>query len=79
MKTQFVTVNEISKVLGISRSKAYQIVRDMNNELKNEGYITVAGKCPAKFLERKFYGFELDEIKNSEKDQSVKDQSVKDD
>ncbi|MGN1401621.1 MAG: ICEBs1 excisionase [Bacillus sp. (in: firmicutes)] len=61
MKTQFVTAKEVSEVLGISRSKAYQIVREMNNELKREGYITVAGKCPVRYFEKKFYGFEVEE------------------
>lgn len=61
MKTQFMTAKEVSEVLGISRSKAYQIVREMNSELKREGYITVAGKCPVRYFEKKFYGFEVEE------------------
>lgn len=59
MKNQFVTAKEVSEALGISRSKAYQIVREMNNELKREGYITVAGKCPVRYFEKKFYGVEI--------------------
>ena len=45
--------------MGISRSKAYQIVREMNRELKSQGYLTVAGKCPAQYFKQKFYGFQI--------------------
>ena len=45
--------------MGISRSKAYQIVREMNRELKAHGYLTVAGKCPAQYFKQKFYGFQI--------------------
>ena len=50
MKAQFITAQEIQKVMNISRSKSYQIVRDLNKELKGMGYITIAGKCPIQFL-----------------------------
>ena len=46
MKAQFITAEEIQEVMKISRSKSYQIVRDLNKELKAMGYITIAGKCP---------------------------------
>ena len=45
--------------MGISRSKAYQIVREINRELKSQGYLTVAGKCPAQYFKQKFYGFQI--------------------
>ena len=30
--------------------------REMNRELKSQGYLTVAGKCPAQYFKQKFYG-----------------------
>lgn len=59
MRAQFITANEVAEVMGISRSKAYQIVRDLNKELKQMGYITVAGKCPVQFFKQKFYGLQI--------------------
>ena len=59
MRAQFVTANEVAEIMGISRSKAYQIVREMNKELKTMGYITVAGKCPVQFFKQKFFGLEI--------------------
>ena len=57
MRAQFITASEVAEIMGISRSKAYQIVREMNRELKAQGYLTVAGKCPAQYSKQKFYGF----------------------
>ncbi len=59
MRAQFITAQEVAEILGISRSKSYQIIRQMNKELKAQGYITIAGKCPAQYFKQKFYGFQI--------------------
>lgn len=59
MRTQFITAAEVEKALGVSRSKAYQIIRTLNKELKAMGYITIAGKCPIQYFQRKFYGMQM--------------------
>ena len=41
-KTSFITVAEIQKVLEVSESKAYRILRSLNSELKKEGLIDSA-------------------------------------
>lgn len=61
MKAQFVTVEDVQKILGISRSKAYQILQSLNRELKAKGYITISGKCPVSYFEQKFYGLRIDD------------------
>lgn len=61
MQSQFITATEVAEIMGISRSKSYQIVRQMNKELKEQGYLTVAGKCPAQYFKQKFYGFQIPE------------------
>ena len=58
MRVQFITANEVAEVMGISRTKAYQIVRAMNKELKEMGYFTIAGKCPIQYFKQKFYGLQ---------------------
>ncbi len=58
MQAQYITAKEVSEALGISLGKAYKIIRELNNELKKEGYITVAGKCSLKYFKQKVYGFE---------------------
>ena len=37
IKVSYITANEIMEILGIGRSKAYDIVREMNQELENAG------------------------------------------
>ena len=46
-------------ILSVSRSKSYQIIRELNKELKSMGYHTIAGKCPIQFFKQKFYGLEI--------------------
>lgn len=60
MKAQFITAEEVQHVLGVSRSKAYQIVQGMNRELRAAGYITIAGKCPIQYFQQKFYGLQIE-------------------
>ena len=50
---------KVAEIMGVSRTKAYQIVRDMNRELRSMGYITVSGKCPVQYFEKKFYGLRI--------------------
>ena len=59
MKAQYITATEVDEIMGISRSKSYQIVRQLNKELKAQGYLTVAGKCPIQYFKQKFYGFQI--------------------
>ena len=59
MKAQYITATEVAEIMGISRGKSYQIVRQLNKELKAQGYLTVAGKCPIQYFKQKFYGFQI--------------------
>ena len=52
----FISAKEVADMLGISKSKAYRIVRELNEELEAKGFITVAGRVSRKFFEEKFYG-----------------------
>ena len=40
----FMTVEEVATELRVSKSKAYQVVRELNTELQKQGYMTVAGR-----------------------------------
>ncbi len=52
----FITANELSKILQVSEGHAYKIIRKLNKELDEKGYITIAGKLPRKYLNERFYG-----------------------
>lgn len=48
-------VEEVRALLGISSSKAYKIIRELNDELKSKGYIVVMGRVPKRYFREKFY------------------------
>ena len=57
MNNAFIKVDEVAQVLGISKSYAYRIVREMNNDLKQRGFLTIAGRVSKQYFEERFYGF----------------------
>jgi len=57
MGNTFMRVDDVAAELGVSKSYAYKIVRRLNAELKNMGYLTVAGRVSKKyFIEKVCYG-----------------------
>ena len=54
----YLTVNDVIEILGVSRSLAYKLIRNMNDDLAAKGYLTVAGKVPKKYFEEQWYGLE---------------------
>lgn len=56
MQASYYTVEEVQKMLGVSKSKAYKIIKELNEELKRNGYIITPGKISRKYLEEKCYG-----------------------
>ncbi|WP_335997285.1 hypothetical protein LDJ91_06815 [Fusobacterium nucleatum] len=43
-------VNDVKSILKVSKPKAYEIIRILNTELKNKGYLTVQGKIREDYL-----------------------------
>lgn len=60
MHKQFMTAAEVAETMGVSLGKAYELIRGMNKELQDAGYLTVPGKVPIKFFEKKYFGFEAE-------------------
>ena len=57
MSNAFMRVDDVAEELGVSKSYAYKIVRKLNAELKEMGYMTVAGRINKKyFMEKVCYG-----------------------
>jgi len=54
----YIDVEEAMRTLGVSRGKAYKIIQRLNEELKAQGYVIIAGKCSRKYFNEKFYGYE---------------------
>ncbi len=52
---RFLNVSDVATYMDISESMAYKIIRRLNGELKNQGFITVAGKVNRTYFERKIF------------------------
>ena len=48
-------VSEVADRLQCSESKAYKIMRQLNNELRAKGKIVVSGRLSRKYFEERFY------------------------
>ena len=49
-------VNEVAEELGVSVPYAYKLIRELNEELRKTGCITITGRIDRKFFHEKFYG-----------------------
>lgn len=59
MKKKFYRAEDIADMLSVSRTSAYRIIHKLNDELKTSGYITVAGRVPKTFFDKRFYSEEI--------------------
>lgn len=55
MEDKFMKAEEVAKVLGVSVSFAYKIVRQLNGELKKQGFITIAGRVNREYFNERLY------------------------
>ena len=54
----YVDAKEVMQTLGVSRNKAYKIIKELNEELEAWGFVIIAGKCSRKYFNERFYGYE---------------------
>lgn len=52
---KFYNADDISNILLVSKPTAYRIIKRLNNELSNNGYLIVNGRVPRKYFDEKFY------------------------
>lgn len=55
MSRQMLTAKDIAEICGISESKAYQTIRNLNDELKQLGYLTFRGRVSEAYFYEKIY------------------------
>ena len=69
MKNQLMRVEEVAQELEVSRSYAYRLIRQLNAELREKGYMTIAGRVNRQYFKERLYGTSdrLDYIMNPEK------------
>ena len=56
MEKYVLTAKDISEICGVSESTGYQVIRQLNDELKQKGFITFAGKVSKAYFYDRMYG-----------------------
>jgi len=56
MTRQVYSAKDLQDLLGVSESKAYAYIRQMNAELQEKGFLIVRGRVPAAYVEKRFFG-----------------------
>lgn len=53
----FISVSEVMDTLMVSRASAYRIVKRLNDELNEKGFMVIPGKVSRKYFNERFYGY----------------------
>ena len=56
MDKQFYKAKDLAEILKISESKSYELIRQMNRELAEKGYLICRGRVPAAYVRERFFG-----------------------
>ena len=56
VKNQFMRVEKVAQELEVSRSYAYRLIRQLNAELHEKGYMTIAGRVNRLYFQERLYG-----------------------
>ena len=65
MENKFIRVDEVAKELDVSKPYAYKIIRQLNEELKAKGFITIAGRVNRQYFNERLYGAERNKVNAS--------------
>lgn len=50
---RFLNAQDVAEYLEVSKSMAYKLIQQLNRELKEQGYITIAGKVSRVYFEER--------------------------
>ena len=53
----FMKAEEVARFLGVSKTEAYRIIKRLNTELKENGYMVISGRVSRRYLEEQVYGY----------------------
>ena len=57
----FYQAADIVEVLGVSQAYAYKLIRQLNEELQDKGFVTIRGRVSRKYFEERIYGTRSEE------------------
>lgn len=56
MPKKFIKADEVAEMLEISKAHAYKIIRQLNDELEEKGFITISGRVSRQYFLERLYG-----------------------
>lgn len=56
MKNRFICAEEVAQELSVSKPYAYKLIRQLNEELKAKGFITISGRVNRRYFYERLYG-----------------------
>lgn len=65
MENKFIRADEVAQALDVSKPRAYKLIRQLNDELKAKGFITIAGRVNRQYFNERLYGAERNEVNAS--------------
>ena len=57
-KEYWMKAEEIAVEMGVSKGHADKLIRELNAELKQSGFVVIAGRVPRPYWEKKCYGYQ---------------------
>lgn len=55
-ETRLLNAADVSEKLGVCRSKAYSVIKELNKKMKAQGYETIPGRVSSRVLEETYFG-----------------------
>ena len=59
MEKRFLRAEDVAKELDISTAYAYKVIRQLNDELKEKGYLTISGRVNRDYFFKRSYRIAL--------------------
>lgn len=56
MENKFIRADDVARELSVSKPYAYKLIRKLNEELKAQGFITIAGRVNRQYFYERLYG-----------------------
>jgi len=56
MENRFIRADDVAQELNVSKPYAYKLIRRLNEELKAQGFITIAGRVNRQYFYERLYG-----------------------
>ena len=56
MENKFIRADDVARELDVSKPYAYKLIRQLNEELKAKGFVTIAGRVNRQYFYERLYG-----------------------